>query len=82
MKRILAIAITGLFASLAGASACVGCREPGDITMTQERSTVLAGEAFSWSVLFMLGFALLAIGGLCFYIWKTCQRLDRERAIS
>jgi heme/copper-type cytochrome/quinol oxidase subunit 2 len=38
---------------------------------------VLAGWAFSWSVLFMLLFVFLIIGGMSVYIWQTCRRLDR-----
>lgn len=82
MKRFFAIALAGFFAALPGAFACVGCREPGDITLAQESSTVQAGEAFSWSVIFMLAAALAAIGGMAYYIWQTCLRLDRERAVS
>lgn len=80
MKRLLAIAVAAFFAALPAALACVGCREPGDLTLARESGTVHAGEAFSWSVIFMLGTALLVIGGLSCYIWQTCQRLDRERA--
>jgi heme/copper-type cytochrome/quinol oxidase subunit 2 len=61
--------------------ACVGCREPGSETISKESLTVLAGWAFSWSVLFMLLFVLLIVSGMSFYIWQTCRRLDREAAI-
>jgi hypothetical protein len=61
------------------ASACVGCREPGTETLLHESPTVMAGSAFSWSVLFMLAFVFVMIGGMTFYIWRTCQRLERER---
>lgn len=64
------------------AQACVGCREPGSETMNHETPTVMAGIAFSWSVLFMLIFALAVVGGMSAYIWQTCQRIDRERAHS
>jgi len=67
---------------LSSASACVGCREPGSETINHEAPTVLAGIAFSWSVLFMLAFALLVVGGMGAYIWQTCQRIERERARS
>ncbi len=60
--------------------ACVGCREPGAETLAKESSTVLAGWAFSWSVLFMLFFVLLIVAGMSLYIWRTCRRLDREAA--
>ena len=61
--------------------ACVGCREPGAETISKESPTVLAGWAFSWSVLFMLLFVLLVVAGMSLYIWRTCQRLDREAAL-
>lgn len=64
------------------ASACVGCREPGAQTLDHESPTVMAGMAFSWSVLFMLVFALLVVGGMSAYIWHTCQRIERERVRS
>lgn len=66
----------------AAAQACVGCREPGSETLNHEAPTVLAGMAFSWSVLFMLIFVLAVVCGMAAYIWQTCQRLDRERAHS
>ncbi len=60
------------------AQACVGCREPGADTVARESKTVMAGLAFSWSVLFMLGFVLLMVFGMSFYIWQTCRRLALE----
>lgn len=71
------VALGMLLQSLA-AQACVGCREPGSDTVARESQTVMAGLAFSWSVLFMLGFVLLMVGGMSFYIWQTCRRLARE----
>ena len=44
--------------------ACVGCREPGAETLAKNRRLLLAGWAFSWSVLFMLFFVLLIIAGM------------------
>lgn len=64
------------------AQACVGCREPGSETITHESPTVMAGFAFSWSVLFMLAFALLVVGSMGAFIWHTCQRIEREQARS
>lgn len=66
----------------AAAEACVGCREPGSETLNHESPTVMAGFAFSWSVLFMLAFALAVVGGMSAYIWHTCQRIERERVRS
>ncbi len=65
--------------TLAAAQACVGCREPGALTLAQESPTVLAGVAFSWSVLFMLAFVMLIVVGMSAYIWNTCRRLDQGR---
>ena len=64
-----------------GVLACVGCREPGSETIARESPTVLAGWAFSWSVLFMLLFVFLIIGGMSLYIWRTCKRLERTAAL-
>jgi len=64
------------------AQACVGCREPGADTVASESKTVMAGLAFSWSVLFMLGFVLLMVCGMSYYIWQTCRRLARENPAS
>lgn len=61
--------------------ACVGCREPGSETIARESPTVLAGWAFSWSVLFMLLCVFLVVAGMLSYIWQTCRRLDREAAL-
>jgi len=73
-----AIVILGALLQAPVAQACVGCREPGADTVIRESQTVMAGLAFSWSVLFMLGFVLLMVGGMSFYIWQTCRRLAHE----
>jgi heme/copper-type cytochrome/quinol oxidase subunit 2 len=75
------LALVALFWAAECGMACVGCREPGSETILKESPTVLAGWAFSWSVLFMLLFVFLIVGGMCFYIWQTCRRLDREAAV-
>jgi len=75
------IALAAFFSAAEGVMACVGCREPGSETIAKESPTVLAGWAFSWSVLFMLLFVFLIVGGMSFYIWQTCRRLDREAAL-
>ncbi len=62
------------------AEACVGCREPGTQTIDHESPTVLAGMAFSWSVIFMLTVVLALVAAMSLYIWRTCARLDRDRA--
>jgi hypothetical protein len=73
-----ALVLAALFSVADCVMACVGCREPGSETIAKESPTVLAGWAFSWSVLFMLLVVFLVIGGLSFYIWLTCRRLERE----
>jgi len=62
----------------ASVQACVGCREPGTLTLEHEAPTVLAGMAFSWSVLFMLGFVMAIVLGMSLYIWRTCRQLDQR----
>jgi energy-converting hydrogenase Eha subunit E len=59
--------------------ACVGCREPGSQTVQNESGTVIAGFAFSWSVLFMLAFAVAVVALLAGYIWRTVLRLEEDR---
>lgn len=80
MKNRWFLFLAVLLSALADVSACVGCREPGQDTIAKESPTVMAGAAFSWSVLFMLAFALLVVGGMSFYIGKTCRRIEQERA--
>jgi hypothetical protein len=80
MKHRWSIFLTALLFAVADAAACVGCREPGQETIAKESPTVMAGVAFSWSVLFMLAFALLVIGSMSYYIGKTCRRIDQERS--
>jgi len=75
------IALAAFFSAAECVMACVGCREPGSETIAKESATVLAGWAFSWSVLFMLLFVFVIVGGMSFYIWQTCRRLDREAAL-
>ena len=76
-----ALALAAFISAVECAMACVGCREPGSETIAKESPTVLAGWAFSWSVLFMLVFVFLIVGGMSFYIWQTCRRLEREAAL-
>ena len=73
-----AVVLAALFSAVDCVVACVGCREPGSETVAKESPTVLAGWAFSWSVLFMLLFVFLIVGGMSLYIWRTCRRLERE----
>lgn len=69
--------ITAIVLLQHSAIACVGCREPGAFG-PDEPQTVLAGMAFSWSVLTMLAIVITLLGGLGFYIAKTCKRVDGE----
>ena len=65
-----------------GASVAVNVRDSERAeTVAKESPTVLAGWAFSWSVLFMLCFVLMIVAGMSLYIWRTCRRLDREAAL-
>jgi hypothetical protein len=82
MKMAGALCALALAFLPAAAQACVGCREPGSETLNHESPTVMAGIAFSWSVLFMLAFALAVVTAMGAYIWQTCQRIERERARS
>ena len=77
--RLVPASIFALLLSLADGQACVGCREAGTQTMATESPTVLAGIAFSWSVLFMLACAFAVVGSLGGYIWKRCRQLDRRQ---
>lgn len=78
MQRIFPATVFLLSAALHSTHACVGCREPGVIG-PDEPQTLMAGAAFSWSVLTMLVTVFLIIGGLTMYIVRTCQRLDLEK---
>jgi hypothetical protein len=81
MKSIRpAIVFCAFVLAAQGVLACVGCREPGSETIASENPTVLAGWAFSWSVIFMLLFVFLIIAGMSLYIWSTCKRLERVGA--
>lgn len=82
MKSLLWKVALFLAVAASQASACVGCREPGAETVASEQQTVMAGLAFSWSVLMMLGMVFLVVGGISGYIWRTCRRIERERADS
>lgn len=77
MKSAIFTALTFLIHH--SALACVGCRQPG-VGGPDEPQTVLAGVAFSWSVVTMLAFVALIVSFLAFYIVKTCRRVDRENA--
>jgi heme/copper-type cytochrome/quinol oxidase subunit 2 len=76
-----AVALAAFFSAAECLMACVGCREPGSETMAKESPTVLAGWAFSWSVLFMLVLVFAIVAGMSLYIWQTCRRLEREAAL-
>ncbi len=73
--------ITALLLCHHHAMACVGCRQPG-VGGADEPQTVLAGVAFSWSVITMLLLVASLIGGLGFYIAKTCRQVDRRNLLS
>ena len=77
MSALRALPALGLLAT-GSAQACVGCRQPGDLTVAAEQATVLAGNGFSISVVFLLGMMILVAGSLTWLIWSTCRRLERE----
>jgi len=76
---LVALSLLVLLAAPVSAEACVGCREPGSLTLNHENPTVLAGIGFSWSVIFMLVFVLSVVAAMTFYIWRTCQQLEKSR---
>lgn len=78
MKPAAILAAILLFAQRS-AVACVGCRTP--MVGSEEPQTVLAGVAFSWSVITMLVLVVAVISWLGWYIAKTCQRVDRENSV-
>jgi hypothetical protein len=78
MKSLTVIALAALLGT-ANSIACVGCREPGKVTLVEEPQTVLAGLGFSWSVLFLLAVAFSVVGGITGYIVQTIRRIERER---
>jgi len=81
MRKLPPIAFVSLVAFLTDASACVGCRQPG-VGGGDEPQTVMAGMAFSWSVISLLIVVVVVLGGLSIFIAKTCQRLDRENDVA
>ena len=83
LQRGRSWAILAIFAFLTPASswACVGCRQMTDEVKRTEPSTVMAGFAFSWSVLFMLVVVGLILTFLVTYITRVVQRLSRENEL-
>lgn len=76
---LIALSILVFLGASISSQACVGCREPGSLTLNHENPTVLAGIGFSWSVIFMLVFVLSVVGAMSFYIWRTCLQLEKSR---
>lgn len=75
MKRIFPlVALLCLYPAMS-ALACVGCRQP-EVNALDEPQTVMAGVAFSWSVVSLLVMVLLIAGGLTAYIARVCQQVD------
>lgn len=66
--------------SAAPAAACVGCRVNGEGVRQTEQSTVTAGIAFSWSVLFMLVVVLILLTFMVSYITRMVTELDRRNS--
>jgi hypothetical protein len=74
-RRLFALT-TSLVLFTNSAGACVGCRVTTDDVARVEPSTVSAGFAFSWSVLFMLIVVGFLITFLVSYIARAVARLD------
>lgn len=77
LKITLCAAAAFLAAGVPSLLACNGCRNPGE-AMGEEPGTVMAGIAFSWSIMFMLVVVMLVVAGLTVYIARTCRRVDLE----
>lgn len=78
-RLLILLSLLVFFVAAGSSEACVGCREPGSLTLNHENPTVLAGIGFSWSVIFMLTFVLSVVAGMTLYIWRTCQQLEQSR---
>jgi len=61
--------------------ACPGCRTVGEEVERSEPQTVMAGFAFSWSVLFMLAVVFVVLSFLTLFITKTVKSVDRHNGI-
>ncbi len=71
-------AVLAMAAAVNSAFACVGCRVTGAEVSRVEPSTVTAGIAFSWSVLFMLFVVAGVLTFLVTYISRVVSRLDQK----
>lgn len=76
LTRTLFALATALVFSTSSAWACVGCRVTTDEVARVEPSTVTAGFAFSWSVLFMLFVVGAIITFLVSYITRMVAKID------
>ncbi len=73
-----AVVVAFVLGSVAPAVACVGCRVNGEGVQQTEQSTVTAGIAFSWSVLFMLFVVSVLLTFMVSYITRMVSELDRR----
>jgi len=56
--------------------ACVGCRQTSEEVARVEPATVMAGFAFSWSVLFMLVIVATLLMFMITYMRKVMRDID------
>jgi len=77
-SRWLIALVVSLATWTESALACVGCRVTTDEVARVEPSTVTAGFAFSWSVLFMLVVVGLIITFLVSYIARVVAQIDAK----
>jgi len=70
--------VLAMAAAVNSAFACVGCRVTSEEMARIEPSTVTAGVAFSWSVLFMLFIVGAILTFLVTYISRVVSRLDQK----
>ena len=75
-RYILAWGLVVLWMLPQSLEACVGCRQQTEETSAK---TLLAGAAFSWSVLFMLAFVFTLLAGMMWLFVATCRRIEAER---
>jgi len=76
--RTAAVGICFLMQGASSLHACPGCKKLSEEVGRVEPQTVMAGFAFSWSVLFMLAVVFAVLGFLTVFITKTVAAIDRR----
>jgi hypothetical protein len=79
--RVFAFLAVAVWLTPGSGWACVGCRQMTEEVKRTEPSTVMAGFAFSWSVLFMLVVVGVMISFLVTYMSRVVQRLNRNNEL-